>query len=217
MTITPTDKTGKPHVQKLAAARLRLAAALCGFGAFIRSRRIYGFGFLRLRFRFGGLAGSKIIKVKVFKIVHVNEHLPLESEIQEHVVRGINEQNTHDGEQHHTDRNGANAADGINGIVFALEKITLDLRQYRQADENREQNEKDVVAQGGERHGVRKRRTVRNHADARDIEEKLTKLAEIFKIEDAEAEDDDKLRIHVLPHDRPLFHALFAHFSARTA
>ena len=40
----------------------------------------------------------------------------------------------------------------------------------------------------------------------------LIKLAEIFKIEDAEAEDDDKLRIHVLPHDRPLFHALFAHF-----
>ena len=70
---------------------------------------------------------------------------------------------------------------------------------------------KDVVAQGGERHGVRKRRAVRNHADARDIEEKLTKLAEIFKIEDAKAEDDDKLRIHVLPHDRPLFHALFAH------
>lgn len=141
---------------------------------------------------------------------------PLESEIQEHVVRGIDEQDTHDGEQHHTDRNGADAADGINGIVFALEKITLDLRQYRQADENREQNEKDVVAQGGERHGVRQRRAVRKHADARDIEEKLTKLAEIFKIEDAEAEDDDKLRIHVLPHDRPLFHALFAHFLLET-
>ena len=46
---------------------------------------------------------------------------------------------------------------------------------------------KILLRKGGERRGVRKRRAVRNHADARDIEEKLTKLAEIFKIEDAEA------------------------------
>ncbi len=46
----------------------------------------------------------------------------------------------------------------------------------------------------------------------RNIEEKLTKLAEIFKIEDAEAEDNNKLRIHVLPHDRPLLHALLPIF-----
>ena len=38
-----------------------------------------------------------------------------------------------------------------------------------------------------------------------------SQLTEVLKIENAEAEDDDKLRIHVLPHDRPLFHALFAH------
>ena len=133
-----------------------------------------------------------------------------ELEVEEYVVCGIHKQDAHDDEQPEADRDGTDPPDRINRVAFVFEEIRFDFGQHRQAAENGRSDQEDVVAQRGPGDRVRERRAVREHADARDVQEELAELAEVLKEEDAEADDDDELRVDVLAPDRPLLHALFA-------
>lgn len=144
-----------------------------------------------------GLCLSSCI-LTVLSVCH-KSRFKSESPVEEWVICRINKQNTWYYKEYATAYGWTHSTKSIDCVVSVLEEEFLDSRENRHTSNHCKDNKEAVIYKGVPSELVCKWTSVWNHAYTSYIEEELSKLSHILKVEYAEADYNNKLAINVLP------------------